>query len=155
MMAMLVPAMGFLYLHDSAVDLYLKSLREAIGSLPIDVLKVEYGCFPVVTDYSHTETAANAGVKLGFGFHHSDFEKDPFSMPRKGLVFCLNPPFRNDVENVQMLGEYSSFMIKDKRFILTDEQFNLDEIVCCELKTAEKYKKFEPVKHSPTEDMPF
>lgn len=157
-MAILVPAGGFLYLHDSAVDLYLKTLREAIKTLPRGVLQLEHGCYPVITDYSDSDIAANTGIRLGYGYHYSDYEKDPFSRPLSGLVFCLNPPYSNVIRDVNMYNTKhgdgvillrSSFMIDYKRFLVTNEEFNLDEIVCGELRTGEKYKRPEPYKPDP------
>ena len=155
-MARLFPALSFLYLHDSAVDLYLKTLREAVQSIPQNVLQLEYNCFPIITDYSDSRDAENSGIVLGYGSHHSDF--DGHSHPQEGLVFCLNPPYVSGIEKVRMhhtqhgngiIPIRSSFMIGDHRFLLTDQEFNLDDVVCGELRNGEIYKKHEPYKPNP------
>ena len=150
--------LNFLYLHDSAIDMHLKRLREVVKSIPQNVLQLEHNCFPIIIDYSESRLASNRGIVLGHGFHHSDF--DVFAHPREGLVFCLNPPYDHGIKNVRMhhtqyengiIPVCSSFMIGDHRFLLTDKEFNLDKIVCGELKTGEIYKKPEPYKPNPTD----
>ncbi len=155
-MARLFSALTFLYLRNSAVDLYLKILREAVQSIPQGVLQLENNCYPIITDYSDPREAENSGIVLGYGFHHSDF--DGLSHPQAGLVFCLNPPYVSGIKEVRMhntqhgngiLPVRSSFMIGEHRFLLTDQEFNLDDVVCGELRTGEIYKKPEPYKPDP------
>ena len=145
-MTRLFPALRFLYLHNSSVDLYLKTLREAIQLIPAGVLRLEYDCFPIITDYSNSEESKNSGIVIGHGFPYSYFKNS--HQPQEGLVFCLNPPITRDVENVTMhqtqhktgiIPVHSSFMIGKHRFLLTDQEYNLDEIVCCELATGDTY----------------
>lgn len=147
-MARLFQALNFLYLHDSAVDLHLKTLREAVQFIPQNVLQLEYNCHPIITDYSSPREAENCGIVLGYGFHHSDF--DGISHPHEGLVFCLNPPNANGIEKVRMHHTQhgngvppvrSSFMIGEHRFLLTDQEFNLDDVICGELRTGKMYEK--------------
>ena len=149
-MVRLFPALSFLYLYNSAVDLYLKKVREAVQSVPQGVLQLELHCDPIITDYSDPREAENCGIVLGYGFHHSDF--DGLSHPQEGLVFCLNPPHVRGIEKVRMHHTQhgsgvtpipSSFMIGKHRFILTDQEFNLDNVVCGELSTGQIYKKTE------------
>ena len=166
-MERLFPAMHFLYLHDSAVDLYLKSLREAISSIPHEVLQAEISCKPIIIDYSDTREGEDCGIVLGYGFHQSEFD-DACRYPRHplaGLAFCLNPPHAPKVGDIRIYNTKhisfplvrSSFMIGKNRFILTDEEFDLDKTWCCELNTGERYEKPKPCEIAPktSEDIPF
>jgi hypothetical protein len=148
-MTRLFPALEYLYLHDSSLDLYLKKLRSAIPAIPLGVLQLEYDCRPIITDYSPSEEAENCGITLGWGFHKSDFNQGRDS-PREGLVFCLNPPITKDITNIRIphterregiISIHSSFMIGENRFILTDKEFDLDLVICGELTSGEIYKK--------------
>jgi hypothetical protein len=164
-MARLFPAMGFLYLHDSAIDLYLKTLREAIATLPREVLQIELNCKPIIIDYTDPREGENSGIVLdsgivlGYGFHKSDFKNQWPRGPLEGLVFCLNPPHADNVEGVRMYQTraeqgtnsmtnsliHSSFMIGPNRFVLTNREFDLDEVVCDVLATKERYTKPQPI----------
>ena len=157
-MVRLFPAPSFLYLHNSAVDLYLRTLREAVQSIPLGILQLENNCYPIITDYSDPSLAENCGVVLGYGFHHLDF--DGVLSPREGLVFCLNPPNSDRIGKIRMshtkfkdgiLPIRSSFMIGRNRFLLTDQEFNLDDVVCGELRTGKIYKKCEPYVPNPND----
>ena len=157
-MTRLFPALNFLYLHNSAVDLYLKTLREAVQSIPEGILQLEYNCLPIITDYSDSRETENTGIILGYGFHPCDFEA--LSHPLNGLVFCLNPPYVSGINKVRMhhtqhgkgvIPIRSSFMMGKHRFLLTDQEFNLDNVVCGEIRTGEIYKKLEHYKPDPND----
>lgn len=129
----LFPALDFLYLHDSALDLHLEELREAVRYIPFGTLHAEYNCHPVICDYVHPREGG--GIFLGYGFHPSEFNRPP----EHGLVF-----FNRGAENVRVNSKgpvHASFEIGEHRFLLTDKEFNLDEVVCGNLHSGEIYMK--------------
>jgi hypothetical protein len=147
-----------LFLHESTVDLYLRSVREAIAVLPRGVLSLEEGCSLVVTDVVGIDTGSKVtGVVLGYGFHHSDFgfgpEKPP--IPTQGIVLKLHPPASHDgtycITDVvvpvtthtdrMLLDNHLHFKVGDWEYRLTPQEFDLDKVVCCVLETGAPYEK--------------
>lgn len=148
-MPRLFPVLNEVYLHNTALDLYLKTLREAMQSIPIGVLKLEEGCSLVITDFTDPRENEQSGISLGYGFHYSDFTGKNSGRPYAGLVFCLNPPLTTAITDIKIyvkeqecgLLVHSSFKVGKNRFLLIGKEFNLDEVVCGILRTGEIYKK--------------
>ncbi len=144
---MLFNAADFLYIHDSELDVYLKILRRAVQSIPDGVLQSEVGCHPIITRFVQG-AVGNAGIYLGHGFHFSDNSL----RKNQGLAFCLNPPYTDKIEKVEIhqalqldrgFMDCSSFTVGENRFLLTPDRFNLDEVACGYLSTGEIYGKSE------------
>jgi len=134
-MITLVPAVNFLYLHkDSAADLYLETFRKGIASIPEGLLLMEPCCRPIITNRS--DPRESQGITIGWGFHHSDFQDGGTRAPNSGLVFAINPPYVNGIDQIKMRQDaarvsehsssFSSFRIGEQTFLLTDRNFDLD-----------------------------
>lgn len=140
-MTLLEPVTEYLYLHDSCVDLYLKSIEPAMKEIPFGLLQVYPGCFPVICDYTNSQDSFNSGIVLGCGYHNS---KDNHLYLNQGLVFVLNQ-MNSKIKNIKMFQTNhelfrSSFMINDYRYILTDKLYDLDKTLCRHLDSNEIHK---------------
>jgi len=157
-MSQLFDIFRVLWLHESVVDLYLRSVREAIAALPKGVLSLEEGCSLVVTGVIGADRNPKpTGVVLGYGFHKLDYGMGPDLPPTpiQGIALNLHPPASHDatyeVRDVKVhvtphIGEmfpnnYSHFKVGKWEFRLTPREFDLDEVVCHDLRTGEVYKK--------------
>jgi len=154
-MTKIITASGFLFPHNSSIDIYCRPLKEAIKSIPEGILKLQHGCFPIIMDYNaighreNMEESPFSEIFLGFGYHHSDFKEN--EIKPVGLIFNINPPYTgNTVKKVEMfqinddqhlIKNYPSFMIKSDKFIIENKIFDLDKIVCTQLTDCQPYVK--------------
>ncbi len=157
-MTRLFPPTSVLYLHETALDLYLSQLQNAFQSLPREVLQLEYNCHLVVTDFTGSrDDTMNSGIVLGWGYHSSDF---PHRNPDCGIVFMLNPPYVENITDIRLhftaheggvLPALSTFKVNKQRFMLSRQEFDLDTIACGVVKTGNLHKKYTPERYGNTD----
>jgi len=158
-MTKIYPSFNILFLNESNIDLYLKRVSKAMGSIPHGILNLEYNCSLVIIDFlkeDAPEWIRENGIVLGSGYYHSDYPPEIHTEPSMGIVFKPSQIESNireiiipNPEDAILKYQMPSFMIGKERFFLSRRVFNLDETVCRSLATGEIYKRVKLSKEFP------
>ncbi len=140
-----------LYLHQSALDLYIPTLQKGIKEIPEGFLQLDERAKLVIINYLHPSDTPNSGIVLACGYHFSEIPK----WEVEGLTICMHTPGDNNkpdnlegkVFDVRIKigrlreSNYPSFRTPSQSFFLSSEHVNLDEIICDDLYTQKRYEK--------------
>jgi len=156
-----------LILHQSTLDLFTKTLRSAIASIPRGLINLEDSCHLII---QYLTSVPDKGgeidiISLAHGYHFCDFER---RASPEGIVLRVNPPYLDcrtsvAVRNVNvpcnehhktMLSGHPSFEIEKTRFVITSTAHDLDKVVCDYLDNLERYSKPQEVKYTPDPNNP-